>query len=194
MQYAVRTVAWSPERAVNVERMQAQIPNLAVIVDDVGDGYACFFEACRLLNETGGVLLEDDVLLCRDFTARCEAIIAEKGPDQLISFFERPKIELPTALVAGSSFMWMQCIYMPPGFPALCSAYYDEFRTTRPKRWTGMATDSLIAFVLVKEKMRYWRIRPTLVQHLPFPSVIGGGGRPTNRQTLFFIDDLEETA
>jgi hypothetical protein len=46
------------------------------------------------------------------------------------------------------------------------------------------------AYALVKEKMKYTRVRPCLVQHLPFDSVIGK--RPNNRQTLYFIDDLEK--
>lgn len=190
MRYMVRTVTWSPERQANVEQMQRQIPALEVVLDEIGDGYASFFEACHRLNSTGGVLLEDDVLLCRNFPERVEVIIAEKSTDRLISFFERPKIDLSTQLVAGSQFMWMQCIYLPPGFPQQCINYYDEFKMTRPQHWAGMATDRLIAYVLTKLNLKYWRIRPTLVQHLPFRSVIGS--RSTKRQTPYFIDILEE--
>lgn len=190
MRYAVRTVAWSVERSQNVQTLQRAIPQLEVVTDTVGDGYASFFAAGRLLNETGGVLLEDDVALCRNFTQRVEDVISERGAHHVISFFERPKVPLTTGLVGGSQFLWMQCVYFPPGFLAKCEAYHDEFKATRPKKWMGMASDCLIAYALTREKMKYWRIRPTLVQHLPFESVIGK--RPTNRQTPFFIDDLEE--
>ena len=189
MRYLVRLAAWRPERVENVEQMRRAIPDLEVVVDEARDGYASFFEACRRMNETGGVLLEDDVLLCRDFRRRVEGVIVEKGSDRLISFFERPKVALSTALVGGSSFMWTQCVYMPPGFPQKCIEHYEAFRRERPSQWRGMANDRLIAYTLVKERMRYWRIRPTLVQHLPFDSAIGG--RASNRQTIFFIDDLE---
>lgn len=189
MRYVVRTVAWMPERVKNVDCMRQGIPHLEIITDHVGDGYASFFDACLLLNDTGGVLLEDDVKLCRHFTERLETIVQDKGHHHVINFFERPKVNLDTRLVGGSQFLWMQCVYLPPGLPAKCIEYHDEFKATRRDKWTGMATDLLIAYTLTKERMKYWRIRPTLVQHLPFDSAIGR--RPNNRQTHFFIDDVE---
>jgi GR25 family glycosyltransferase involved in LPS biosynthesis len=169
--------------------MRRQIPELEVFTDAVGDGYALFLEICRAINDTGGVVLEDDIQLCRDFKARLEDIVNEKGDNQVINFFERPKVRLETACVGGSEFFWMQCVYLPPLLPGKIAGYYGQFKAERPKQWKGMATDRLIGYTLVKERMKYWRIRPTLVQHLPFPSVIGN--RPTNRQTLYFIDDVE---
>ena len=86
--------------------------------------------------------------------------------------------------------MWTQCEYLPPHLGHKMREYYDEFKTARPKRWRGAAYDLLTAYVLTKEKTKYWRIRPCLVQHLDFPSLIGN--RPKNRQTPYFIDDLVE--
>ena len=83
----------------------------------------------------------------------------------------------------------MQCIYLPPLLPMKIQAYYEEFRETQPEKFKGMATDCLIAYALTKMRIKYWRIRPCLVQHLDFPSVIGS--RPANRQTPYFIDDLK---
>lgn len=186
--YVVRTVSWSPERAQNIQIMKTHIPNLLVEVDTVGDWYASFFRVCEYINETGAVLLEDDVQLCRNFTLRIESIITEKGVDKVISFFEKPKVDLPTAYVGGSNFLWMQCIYLPPGLPSRMIGYFDEFKQTRPKRFRGLSVDSFVSFCLVKEKLKYWRIRPCLVQHLDFKSL---GGHASGRQTDFFIDDLE---
>lgn len=189
MRYTARTVAWSDERKENIAIMKTEIPELEVFTDSVGDGYGIFFEICRSINETGGVVLEDDVQLCRDFKNRLETVVSEKGKGEVISFFERPKNELDTAYIGGSNFLWMQCVYLPPGLPEKIVGYHDEFKANRPEQWKGMATDMLIAYTLVQEKIKYWRIRPTLVQHLPFDSVIGS--RPRNRQTCYFIDDLE---
>lgn len=189
MQYVIRTVAWCPQRRANVNTLKSQLPEAKVITDHKRDGYATFFAACRAINQHGGVLLEDDVQLCRDFDRRVQAVVVEKGRHQIINFFERPKTPLKTALVGGSNFLWMQCVYLPPGFPEKCIHHYDEFRRHRPEKWRGMATDRLIGFALTKERLKYWRIRPTLVQHLPLPSVIGP--RAKNRQTHWFIDDLE---
>ena len=190
MRYVVRTVAWLEERRRNVDVLCESIPHLERVVDHVGDGYANFFAACRLLHDTGGVLLEDDVLLCRRFTERLESIVAEKGVGEVISFFERPKVNLDTRYMGGASFFWAQCVYFPPGLMCEFEHNYAEFRQNRPKQWQGMATDRLIAYTLSKLGRKYWRIRPTLVQHLPFTSAIGG--RSTKRQTPYFIDDLED--
>lgn len=189
MRYTVRTVAWDETRLRNIEVMKKQIPELEVFVDEVGDGYANFFRICESINETGGLVLEDDVQLCRNFKRRIEAVIRDKGADQVISFFERPKVNFETSYMPGSQFFWMQCLYLPPILPVKIVGYYEEFRENEPQKWTGMATDCLVAYALKKEKMRYWRIRPSLVQHLPFKSVIGS--RSTKRQTPYFIDDLE---
>lgn len=189
MRYIVRTVSWSKERRENVAILKEQIPHLEVFTDTVGDYYGLFFEICRSINETGGVVLEDDVQLCRGFVNKVESVIEEKGADCVISFFERPKVDLETAYVGGSNFFWMQCVYFPPGLPEKFVKHYNDFKTKKPKLWRGNSVDRAVSYALVRERVKYWRIRPTLVQHLPLPSA--SGPRPINRQTLYFIDDLE---
>lgn len=186
MRYMVRTVAWRPDRLQNVEILRSLIPQLEVIVDEKRDGYATLLDACHRLDSTGGVLLEDDVLLCRNFTTRIEEIIQRKQ-QYVINFFEKPKVPLNTSLVGGSQFLWMQCIYLPPGFPGKMIEHFQTFLVKHPE---PDAYDCLVAHALVKERMKYWRIRPCLVQHLPFRSTLKGS-RPPTRQTDFFIDDLE---
>jgi len=189
MRYIVRTVSFSQERLANVEKLKAIIPNLEVFVDTQKDGYASFFAACEMIHESGGVLIEDDIAVCEGFCEKVEAIIAEKG-DKVINFFEKPKVWIETSCVGGSNFMWTQCVYLPPNFPNKIREYYEEFKELKPKVWQGMAYDCLLSYAMVKEKMKYWRIRPCLVQHLDFKSVIGN--RPSNRNTIFFIDDLKQ--
>jgi len=188
MKYIVRTVGFSEERLANVELLKKKIPNLEVYVDNQKDGYKSFLNVCEKINETGAIILEDDIKLCANFCEKIEKIIKEKGEDKVYNFFERPKKHLETAYVGGSNFLWMQCIYLPPKLPNKIAGYYGQFKQEKPKKWQGMATDCLISYALVKEKVKYWRIRPCLVQHLPFKSVIGN--RPKNRQTLYFIDDI----
>lgn len=190
MRYVVRVVAWRPDRIANVEVMREQIPHLETVTDAVGDGYASFFEACRLINNTGAVLLEDDAILCQRFTQRVEHIIRTHGNGaEVVNFFEKPKVPIGRGFIGGSNFASMVCVYLPPGLPARIADYHDEFKLTRPGEWTGMATDMLIKYALVKERRKYWRIRPALVQHSLFKSSIGH--RALDRQTPFFIDDLE---
>lgn len=186
--YVVRHVSWSPERDLVVESMKQEIPNLEVYTDVFHDWYRAFFDVCDMIDETGAVLLENDVLPCKDFRNRVEAIIQEKGKDKVISFFEKPKTWLSTAYVGGSNFSWMQCLYLPPGVPGKAQRYFDEFRTTRPKQFKGVSVDIFLRYVFVKEKIKYWRIRPCMVQHLNLRSL---AGHSSNRNTIFFVDDLE---
>lgn len=188
MKYVVRTVSWSPERLNNVEKMKIQIPSLEVQVDHVGDWYGSFFDVCRKIDATGAVILEDDVLLCRNFSQRIEGVIEDKGTDKVFNFFEKPKVKLETAYVGGSNFLWMQCIYLPPGLPGKMYKHFDAFKSTRPASFKGLSVDSFISYVLVQEKIKYWRIRPCLVQHLDFKSL---GGHASGRITPYFVDDVE---
>lgn len=190
MRYVVRTVSWDDTRLKNVDALKERIPDLEVVIDENRDSYATFLEACRLINDTGAILLEDDVLLCKNFTQRVAEVIADKGYDKVYNFFEKPKTLFKTSYVGGSNFLWMQCIYLPPKLPMLIVNNYEDFKRHKPKKWRGMATDCLIQDTLIKNKIKYWRIRPTLVQHLPFKSVIGN--RPKNRQSPYFIDDISE--
>lgn len=189
MKIVIRTVNGSPERAHNVAKMCEVLGEATVFVDGKRDSYASFRRGCEEVKGTGGLILEDDVQLCKDFLPRVHAVIREVGRDQVINFFEKPRIWLPAGFERGSSFLWMQCLYLPAGFAGRIYDYYDEFKTKRPQSWQGMATDCLVSYALVKEKRRYYRHRPCLVQHLPFQSVIGP--RPTNRQTPYFVDDLD---
>ena len=192
MIYIVRTVSWKPERRENVEVLKSQIPQLTVLTDteeqNDESGWKTFFDAMRMLNSGGGVLLEDDIQLCENFIERIESVIAQR-PDDLINFFEKPKVErLVTKYVGGSNFSWNQCTYYPKDLPIEFLNEYETFKNDKPKMHYGMAYDCLMAHTLAKIGRKYWMVRPCMVQHLPMQSAING--RPKNRQTPFFVDDL----
>jgi hypothetical protein len=190
MKYIVRTVDFDPVRAQNVARLKALIPGLIVVVDTKRDAYNGLFLACNEAEDTGAVILEDDVKLCRDFCAKVERVVADIGADNVINFFEKPKSYFKSGFVRGSGFLWMQCTYFPPHFGGNLKEYYEEFKTLLPQKWRGQAVDCLTSYVLKKLKKKYYRYRPCLVQHLDYKSAIGP--RPNNRQSPYFIDDLEE--
>lgn len=190
LRFILRTVDFDKQRLDNVEKLKKLIPNLEVFIDTKKDGYNSFFEVCKIINDTGAVILEDDIELCGNFVNLITSIINDKGFDKVYNFFEKPKSYFETSYVGGSNFLWMQCIYLPKDLPLKIFSYYDEFKTNKPKKWQGMATDCLIQYALTKEKIKYWRIRPCLVQHLDFKSVIGN--RPTNRQSPYYIELLKE--
>lgn len=192
MRYICRTVDFAKDRLENVEELKKQIPQLEVDIDTIHDCYKSLFRTCDMIGETGGVIIEDDVQLCRNFMEKAEAIIQEKGKDNLISFFEKPKVKLDTKFCLGGEFLWSQCVYFPPGFNKLFHKYWEEFQGREPRLARDMHYDCYIRYVLKKERMRYWRIRPTLVQHFDFDSAISPRSR--KRQTPYFIDDIEDRA
>lgn len=190
LRYIVRTIKDNKERNNNVELLKKNIQNLEVFVDHKYDSYYSFIEVCKIINDTGAIVLEDDIEVCDNFCDEIEKIIFEKGVDKVYNFFEKPKCYLKNSYVGGSNFLWMQCIYLPKSLPMKIAKYYDEFKNTKYNKWKGMATDCLIQYALTKEKIKYWRIRPCLVQHLNFKSVIGP--RPNNRQSPYYIKLLQE--
>lgn len=189
MEYVVRTVDFSLERLRNVDKLKSQISNLLIVIDKDKDWYKSFFNACDMLDKTGGIFLEDDIILCKNFCQRIEFIINQKGKDRVYNFFEKPKNWLPMAYLGGSNFLWMQCIYLPPGLPGRMYQYFEEFKNEKPKKFYGLSVDAFISYVLTQEKMKYWRIRPCLVQHSEFKSTTF---HAKGRQTPYFVDDLEE--
>lgn len=189
MRYMVRTVDWSLERKDNVAIMKATIPQLEIVMDRKHDGYASLFLACKLLGDTGGVLMEDDIKLCKNFTKRIEEKVVELGNQYVINFFERPKVKFETELAPGSQFFWQQCVYFPPMIMHSFEKWFNQFKIDKPEMVGGMATDRLIGYALGKEKVKYWRVNPRYVQHLDFKSVINS--RSSKRQSPYFIDDVE---
>jgi hypothetical protein len=67
--------------------------------------------------------------------------------------------------------------------------HFEAFKCERPTQYRGLSVDAFVSYVLVQERVKYWRIRPCLVQHRDFPSL---GGHASGRQTYFFVDDLEK--
>lgn len=190
VRYIVRTVDFAKDRLENVAELKRRIPQLEVDIDTIHDCYKSLFRTCDSISEEGGVIIEDDVVLCRNFMERVEGVIAEKGPENLISFFEKPKVNLVTRFCPGAEFLWSQCVYYPPKFNELFHKHWETFQRDEPRLARDMHYDCYIRYVLKKEGMRYWRIRPTYVQHLDFKSAISP--RSTKRQTSYFIDDVED--
>ena len=75
MRYVVRTVSWDKKRAENVSKLKKILPNLEVYVDNKRDSYRSFLTVCSNINDTGAVVMEDDIELCVNFKTLVEDII-----------------------------------------------------------------------------------------------------------------------
>lgn len=195
--YAVLLSEGNEARRINVDKMKESIEGLQVVVankTDVFDKHIKLF--AEGTKHDGIVILEDDVQLCIDFKNKCENLIS-KHKTEVVSMFESAlsKTQLHSEYRSGARFAWNQCNYYPK---EVCCLLSDEDQLPKFKKYFyeklhepwNYPIDRYIAFVLGKNKIRYWMEVPFLVQHLPLKSNFKG--RPINRQSNFFIDDEHE--
>lgn len=181
------------KRIENAKKIAEQIPNCVLYYGDNDDVFKKFINCFRLEKEyTGLVLLEDDIILCKNFYDRIIKSIKER-PNNIISFFEKPltKKELTSKYMAPSEFLYNQCNYYPAD---VCKLIPDDEMINRFEKWYYKSwqypSDEYINYVLVNYKIKYYMQVPFLVQHQDWKSTWGPRGK--TRQTKYFIDDLED--
>ena len=160
-----------------------------------------FIEQLQIISDCDAVLLEDDVLLCKDFKNRIEAVISQY-PDQVINFYDRPWEYYKTH--SSKVFSWNQCTYYPKG---LAKKIADEIlkvyptmlenKDKLPKKYltsTGFIQYGiLVSEALERLGLEHIRYRPCLVQHLDKKSLIGNDvSDGLSRITIYFIDYLDK--
>jgi GR25 family glycosyltransferase involved in LPS biosynthesis len=179
-------------RAQIVSYLQRHIPSLEVYWDRSGSN----LEGWRMVLGKAGsdpvVLLEDDILLTRNFVAKVKAAIVGR-PDTLIQFHSRYKEDVTkgSRWRPGSSFLNNQAVYYPPGMAKAALAFslspeMSEYFQAEP---TG--TDSMLALFLKAQGLRYWNHCPSLAQHLPITSAIDKRRSSARRATTFEDPELE---
>ena len=130
-------------------------------------------------------MLEDDLILCKNFKERIEEIVAQY-PNSVINFYESPYNFYFTEERRGIKYRFNQCTYYPKGVSKLIA---DKMEEIWPKYQNIKQYDFLQAYAMDELGMSYISYRPCLVQHLNGRSIIGNS---ENVSTLFFIDYIEE--
>ena len=192
-------VSPTEERQKNALKIKEQIPELELVHANYKekDLFTTHLETLRTDSKeySGVVMMEDDAILCENFRKRFDNVIKDHGSD-MIQFFEKPmaKTMPKRGFAKGSEFFSAVCYYMPSEFTdVFCSDYwvkrFKEYYPTLKQPW-NYPIDTYIQYVLKNNKMIYWREVPFLVQHSLLKSNFKG--RAINRQTKFFIDDLEK--
>lgn len=177
-----------PSRLAVVGYLKRHIPNLEVSIDTSGSALANWRNMLTLAGCDAFVLLEDDILLTRDFTSKIETAI-KANPHVLIQFHSRSKddIAIGSRWRPGRTFCNNQCVYFPPTFAAALLSYsYTAKRfETDP---TGI--DLCAADFLALHKQKYWNHVPSLADHLPIQSIIDPRRAKTGlrRQARVFLD------
>lgn len=170
----VQAVPWEPTRAENAVRLAGQT-SATVVWDEHCSAYSTFLAVMAGMGDQPGILLEDDVVLTVGWREKVEAAVAQH-PDSVINFFntDRDDAALGTRWMDGKVYAANLCVYFPAGVAADFLRYVGEARTSYHEDYH----DLLFGRYLRRRNRPYLQHVPSLVQHLPGPSVV----RPDRRQ------------
>ena len=175
--YFIRTTG---ERTLDKSISRELGEDYTLLVDTEHKPVKHFIEVLKTINNYDSVLLEDDVILCKDFKNRIEEVISAYH-DQMINFFNSP--ELYTKILTNGNFCYMQCRYYPKGSCNLLIKELDRFKD-KPK------VCPCLNMISSKHNLTILQYRPCLVQHIDDSSLVGNmHGR---RRSPYFIDYLDE--
>lgn len=156
-----------------------------LFVDETHDKVRCYLELLRYVKDMDEdiLILEDDVILCKNFKTRLENVV-NTYPNDIINFFwavrKRPKEIFVERFTSG--FCYTQCVYYPKGS---INKFFDKLVNVK-----NYPYDSNINQALMGAKMSFISYRPTLVQHIDDDSLIQKGSY-IKRVSQVFIDDIE---
>jgi hypothetical protein len=175
---------------MRAQHYRSAIPSLVAIHDVFTGGNTPMLNMRKALEyqvnaAVSAVQMEDDIILCADFVARCLHEIRQR-PSELIQFFSMRKDDLSVGsrYIAGYKYMMNQCFYLPLTIATFALDSFNEFEQQRTDNRVG-GTDSLIQYVLKKHRLKYWNVVPNLVDHEVGVSAIDKR-RSSKRQSLTF--------
>lgn len=144
-----------------------------------------YIEQLRLISDDDAVLLEDDVILCKDFQNKIEDVISNHK-HQIINFYQCPTMYHKPMVYPAKMFMWNQCIYYPKGIGSILADEMERLLSIKKYK----QYDMLEADALYNLHINFYVHKPLLVKHIGRESLIGNN--PDVSEALFFIDDLED--
>ena len=196
IKYAVLCSEGNIDRTLNVRKMKEILPEMRVVFANRNDVFDKHIALFNLEPEYDGIVIfEDDVQLCKNFKERLADVLSGHEKE-VVSMFESAlsKSALKSEYRSGWRFAWNQCNYYPAHVckklsdPSVMPLFEEYFYTKLSEPW-NYPIDRYIAFVLGSAGINYWMEVPFLVQHLPLKSNFKG--RPINRQSKYFIDDIK---
>lgn len=157
-----------------------------LLIDDKHDPVASFISQLVYINDYNAVLLEDDVILCKNFKERIENVI-NQNPTDIINFFTNPLIYFTTQY--SLDFCYNQCTFYPQGISEkIAVEMIDLLDSNLIKFKEGY--DSLESRALKRLQIPHLKYRPSLVQHNDKKSLITKSS--PDRITPYFIDYFDE--
>ena len=141
-----------------------------------------FIDQLRSICNDDVVLMEDDIILCRNFENKVKEIIDQR-PNEIINFFSIPDKYYKSDY---RQFVYNQCTYYPKDILIDIVRFYDR---------SGMKGILLYPEQFIQRYLRFKKVytpRPTLVQHIDNKSILDKRPVPIPRRTPYFIDYLED--
>jgi len=164
-------------------QLRALLPDAEWCHDTKRNAMQTYLAALAMAGNDPVVIMEDDILLTRNFRAKLESAIAEH-PINVIQFFSMRKADLTAGSRWDRNFMMNQCVYLPPFLAAELLAWAKALHDITV-RWQG--TDSLLRDFLYSRKEKHWIHVPSLVNHAIAVSQIDKR-RSSKRQSFTFAD------
>lgn len=162
-----------------LDKTYAQI-DYELLIDLEHKPVKSLIEQLKYINQYDSILLEDDLILCKDFKNIIESVISQY-PNEIITFFSNPKKYID--IHKDNNFSYSQCRYYPKGSMLnvvnKLEKYVDKCTTA-----------SFITRIAKEINLQLLHYRPCLVQHLENGSLLGI--RRKDRRTAYFIDYLDD--
>ena len=157
--------------------------NYTLLIDTEHKPVDSFINQLEIISKYDAVLLEDDVILCKNFVEEVEKAISEWST-HIINFFTLPH-EYFTTHLGFMTFVYNQCTYYPKGVGELLA------KTMRQLRQPYNQYDTLENKALRELVLPHVVYRPCLVQHIDNNTLIQASTN-NRRRTLYFKDYLDE--
>lgn len=142
-----------------------------------------FIEQLKIISEYDAILLEDDVILCKDFVNEVTKVV-KKYKKYIINFFTLPH-EYFTTTLGLFQFVYNQCTYYPKGIGKLLADKMIELREPY-NQYDTLENKALRYF-----ELPHLRYRPCLVQHIDGDTLIQQSNI-NKRRCIYFKDYLDE--
>lgn len=180
IKYFIRTTL---ERKLDKSIYKELGEDYTLLIDYEHKPVSSFIEQLKIISDYNSILLEDDVILCKDFKNHIESVISEY-PDMVINFFTSPNIYFKTHIIKGS-FNFNQCTYYPHGISKTIALEMEKLNTN------SLGYDVLESHAMFNLNIYHIQYRPCLVQHIDCKSLLSYK-HISFRRSIYFIDYLDE--
>lgn len=151
-------------------------------MDKSNNPHKCYIDLLDIARKSNDdvLILEDDLILCKDFISRITPII-NQYKDNIINFFWEPLRNVKNITIEKKGFCYTQCVYYPKSF---IEKFYRDLQNPT------FSYAENIAQALEKNDLQFVNVRPHYVQHIGDDSLIWKG--LCVRKSKMFVDDLNK--